>query len=62
MPWSISFEQAVHAIAVFGGAAQAPLQPRQVHLRGREDATQLVVQLAREARLLAFGIGLEECR
>ena len=34
--------------------------PREVHLRGREDAAELVVQLARDALLLVFAHALLE--
>ena len=49
MPWSISADEARHALArTAGSVPRRACSHDEVHLRGREDAAQLVVQLARE--------------
>src|SRR6478752_6788574 len=52
--------QARHALAILRVAAQARLEPREVHLRGREDAAQLVMELAGKARLFPLVVRLQE--
>src|SRR5689334_3218026 len=54
--------QARHAVAELGILSLVRDQPREVHLGRREDAAQLVVQLAGEALLLALRVGLQEGR
>ena len=52
--------QARHALAALRIVAQALLEPREIHARWREDAAEAVMELAREPRLLALAMGLQE--